>query len=129
MNRAIFTSRRPAAKATAYLAAVGAVGALTMAVAHTGAGVPLVERLGPAAPVPPAAVGFFVGAALYAGLAVLAWRQASAAWPFGFAVNFVALVSATVPYRGAVSAVAAAVSVAAVIVLLSPSGREAFGRK
>ena len=128
MNRAIFTTRRPAARAVAHLSALGAGGSLVMAVAHTGAAVPLVERLGPAAAVPPAAAGFFVGSVLYGLLASLAWRQAKPAWPLGVAVNLVALVSATVPFRGPVSAAAAAVALAGLAVLLSPSGREAFGR-
>ena len=128
MNRAIFTARRPAARTLAYLAALGALGSLVMAVAHSGAPVPLVERLGPGTPVPPAAGGFFVGSAVYAVLAGVAWRQAKAGWPLGLAVNLVALLSATVPFRGPISAVAAAVAVAALGVLLSPSGREAFGR-
>ena len=128
MARPIFTNRRPAAKVVTWLATLSAVGALLMAAAHSGLELPVASSLGPTSAVPAAAAGFLVGSAFFVVVGLLAWSQLRSAWSFGLVVNALALMSALVPFRGPISAAAAVVSVAAIAVLLSPSGREAFGR-
>ena len=127
MNRRIFYTRRRAATTVAALCWTGFAGALVMAVAHTGTDLPVVSDLGPGRPIPPVAAGFFVGAALYAVAAVKARQPAPGPWKLALIVNVVALVAAAFPFRGAVSAVAVAVSLAAVALLCSRPGRQAFG--
>lgn len=117
-------SRTPAAAvAVGGLALVGFLGSVAMSLAHLGLDLPV---LGPAALIPPVAVGFALGAALYGVVAVGAFRVRRWAWPLGLAVNGLAFLSAAFPYRGVASAVAMAVSAAVVVVLLSPPGRRAL---
>lgn len=127
MNRRIFYTRRRAATTVAALCWAGFAGALVMAVAHTGADVPVVSDLGPGRPIPPVAAGFFLGAALYAGAALAARTPAPRPWRLALAVNGVAFVAAAFPFRGAVSAAAVTVSLAAMALLCSRAGRQAFG--
>jgi hypothetical protein len=110
-----------------WLAVAGAVGAAVMSVAHWGVAVPLVADVGRV--VAPVAVALAVGAVLYAVVAVGSFGRRRWAWTAGVVVNALALLStASPPFRGPVELVAAAVSLAALVVLLSRRGREAFGR-
>ena len=127
MTRRISDTRPPAARVIAILCWAGFAGALVMAVAHTGAEVPVVSALGPGRPIPPVAAGFFLGAALYAAAAVAARRPAPRPWKLALAVNVVAFVAAAFPFRGAVSVAAVSVSLAALALLASRAGRHAFG--
>lgn len=117
-----------AAQAVGALAALGAVGALIMAVSHAGVTVPLVAQLGPGGDraLPAVAGGFAVGAALFALVAAGARRQRQWAWALGLVINGITLIATTVPWRGPVSGAAAAVTVAGLAVLLSRPGRAAF---
>jgi hypothetical protein len=119
-------SRPPAAAAVATLAVVGVVGSAVMTLAHLGLGLPVLDAVGPGRLVAPAAVSFAVGTVLYAVVAYGAFRVARWAWGAGLLVNVLGFATAAFPYRGWISGVAIAVSVAAVTVLLSPPGRSAF---
>ncbi len=119
------TTRPAAATAVGVLALLGFVGSAVMAVAHFG--VEVIPGLDPGL-ILPAAIGFVVGAVLYAVVAYGAFTVAGWAWWAGLVVNGLAFASAAYPFRGWMSAVAMAVSAAAIVVLLSPPGREAFRR-
>lgn len=123
------TSRPPAATAVGWLAVLGVVGSAVMTLAHLGVEIPVISDLGPGRLLAPVAGGFAFGTILYVLVATAAFRMASWAWPAALAVNAVAFLSAAFPYRGWVSGVAIAVSLAAVAVLLSPPGRAAFGSR
>lgn len=119
--------RRPAAAvAVGWLAVVGAVGAAWMMLAHLGLDVAVLDAFGPGRMLAPVAAGFAVGTVLFAIVAHGAFRAARWVWPVGLVVNGLAFVSAAVPFRGWVSAIAMLVALAAVVVLLSPQGRSAF---
>lgn len=117
-----------AARAVAVLGALGAVGSALMAVSHAGVTLPLLAAIGPGGDraLPGVAAGFAVGVVLFALVAAGAWRQRPWAWAAALVVNGVALVVATVPWRGPASGAAAVITVAALAVLLSPPGRAAF---
>lgn len=117
---------RPAAAAVGWLALVGVVGALFMSLAHLNLGLPFVE-VGQV--VMPVAAGMAVGAALYAVVAYGAFTRASWAWPAALVVNGIALaVTLGPPFRGPSELAPIAVSLAALAVLVSPSGRAALLR-
>jgi hypothetical protein len=115
-------TRQPAATAIAALALVGMVGASIMTVAHLGIDLGFIR----AAALPPVAAGFAVGAVLFAAVAYGALRSTAWAWPLGLVVNGVGFVSAVFPWRGAEALLPAAVTLAAVVILLSRPGREAL---
>lgn len=119
-----------AARAAAALTGLTAVGAALMAVSHAGVTVPLLAALGPdgSQALPKVATGFAVGAALFGVVAVGAWRLRPWAWAAGLVIHAVALIAATVPWRGPASGAAAVVNGAAVIVLATRPGRTAFLR-
>ncbi|MDP9022629.1 MAG: hypothetical protein M3N57_08015 [Actinomycetota bacterium] len=123
------STRPPAATAVAVLALLGVVGSVVMMLAHLGLGIPVIENLGPGRMLLPVAIGFAVGALLYAVVAAGAFAVARWAWWAGLVVNGLAFLSAAFPFRGWISAVVMAVSAAALVVLLTPAGREAFGRR
>lgn len=108
------------------LACLGAAGAAAMSIAHFGIALPGFE--GPGRLLLPVALGFVVGTALFAAVAVGAFTRRSWAWPFAVVVNGLAFVSAAMPFRGPVSAVAMAVTGLALVLLLSPPGRAALRR-
>jgi hypothetical protein len=123
MRTATTSHRRPAAAtAVAWLAVVGAIGAAYMVVSHVELYRADVVPLGVPA-------GFVLGALLFASVAYGAFRTAWWAWPAALAVNGVGLLSALVPWRGPQALVPAAVTLAALLVLLSPSGRRALPRR
>lgn len=122
------TSAATAARLVAALAALGAAGSLVMAISHAGIRLPLVAALGPdgSRALPGVALGFAVGAVVFALLAVGAWQRHAWAWALGLVINGLALVVTTVPWRGPVSGAAAVVTAAGLAVLLSRPGRAAF---
>lgn len=128
MTVAASATRPRAAVSAAVLAVIVAAGAALMAVSHAGVTVPLLAALGPGGDraLPGVAAGFAVAALVFAVVAVATWRRRPWAWAVGLAVNTLALVAATMPWRGPVSGVAAVVTVAAIVVLVSPGGRAAF---
>lgn len=122
------TAAATAARVVAILAVLAAAGSLLMAISHAGVRLPLLAALGPdgSQALPGVAAGFAVGAALFAALAVGAWRQHAWAWALGLVMNGLALVATTVPWRGPVSGAAAVVTAAGLAVLLARPGRAAF---
>ncbi|MDP8977759.1 MAG: hypothetical protein M3N17_04150, partial [Actinomycetota bacterium] len=62
----------------------------------------------------------------FAAVAVGAFRRRPWAWAAGVALNGLALTSAVMPFRGPPSALAAAVTLAALGLLASRPGREAL---
>ena len=122
------STRPTAATAVAVLALLGVVGAAVMTLAHLGLRMPVIEDLGPGRLLLPVALGFAVGTVLYAVVAFGAFAVAGWAWGAGLLVNALAFLSAAFPYRGWVSGVAMLVSGAALIVLLTRAGRQAFHR-
>ncbi len=104
------------------------VGCLLMAVSHAGLRVPLIAGLGPAggAAVPPAAAGFGVVTVAYAVVLGGLLRRRPWAWALGLVVYGVTLAGASMPFRGAGSAVGIALSALALALLLSPSVRRAL---
>lgn len=120
------TARPPAATAVGVLAALGVIGAIFMALAHSGLDLPLVSALG-APRIVPVAVGFAVGAVLFGAVAWAALTQASWAWPFAVATNGIAFASSVMPWRGINrSGLPALVTLAALALLASRNGREAL---
>lgn len=117
-----------AARAAAALTGLIAVGSALMAVSHAGMSVPLLAALGPGGEraLPGVATGFAVATVLFAVVAVGAWRQRPWAWAVGLVLHGVALVAATMPWRGPVSGAAAVISIAALAVLATRPGRTAF---
>lgn len=113
------TRRPPAATAVALLATAGAIGAVAMTVFHVD-----LYRDGAVPVFVPA--GFAVGAVVFAVVAYGAWRRAAWAWPVALAVNGLGFASAVFPWRGAQALLPAAVTLAALAVLLSPRGRAAL---
>lgn len=105
-----------------------ALGSLAMAVSHAGVTVPGLAALGPGGdrPVPPAAAGFSVATGLFALVAVGAWGTRAWAWATGLIVNGLALVAAGFPWRGPASGVGVALTVAALLALISGPGRRAL---
>lgn len=122
--------RAAAARAVGWLAAAGAAGSAVMSLSHAGVTLPAVSGLGPgmgqAVVLPAVAAGFAVGAVLFGAVAVGAFRHRPWAWAAGVAVNGLTLASAALPFRGLPSALAIAVTLAALGVLLSRPGREAL---
>lgn len=115
---------RPAAeRALVVLLALGAVGSAVMTAAHLGMPLPEAFGFGPGRVIVPAAIGFVVGTVLYAIAWVGVQRRTSWCWLVALAVNALALTTATVQYRGLGSLSAIVVSIAVLIVLLTPSGR------
>lgn len=125
------TTPPAAVRAAAALTALMAVGSALMAVSHAGVSVPLLAALGPGGQraLPEVATGFAVAAALFAVVAVGAWRRRPWAWAIGLVLHGVALIAATIPWRGPVSGAAAVVTVAALAVLATRPGRIAFLRR
>lgn len=117
-----------AARAAAGLTGLIAVGSALMAVSHAGVTVPLLAALGPGGQraLPEVATGFAVATVLFAVVAVGAWRLRAWAWAGGLVLHGVALIAATMPWRGPVSGVAAAISIAALAVLATRPGRTAY---
>lgn len=117
-----------AARAAAALTGLMAVGSALMAVSHAGVTVPLLAALGPGGQraLPAVATGFAVATILFAVVAVGAWRRRPWAWAVGLVLHGVALIAATMPWRGPVSGAAAVVSIAALAVLATRPGRTAF---
>ncbi len=123
------SSARPAAaSAVSVLALLGVVGSAVMTLAHLGLTIPIIEDLGPGRLLLPVAIGFAIGTVLYAVVAFGALAVAGWAWGAALVVNALAFLSAAFPYRGWVSGVAMVVSAAALVVLLTPAGRNAFAR-
>jgi uncharacterized membrane protein (UPF0136 family) len=115
-------TRPPAATAVGVLAVVGVVGAIVMTLAHLGLDLGFIRAVA----LPPVAAGFAVGAVLFAAVAYGAFRRTSWSWPFALVVNALGFVSAVFPWRGVEAVVPAAVTLAALAVLLSRPGREAL---
>lgn len=121
-----------AARLAGALTGLVAIGSALMAVSHAGVTVPLLAALGPGGQrvLPEVATGFVVATVLFALVAIGAWRVRAWAWAVGLVLHAVALIAATMPWRGPVSGVAAAISVAALVVLGTRPARTAFlGRR
>jgi len=123
------TARHPAATAVAVLAVIGALGSASMTAGHVGVETELLDPFGPGELVLPVAVAFVVGTLLYLTVAYAALRVRRWGWPTALAVNAVALIAGGIPFRGWVSAAAVAVSAASIAILVSATGRAAFGRR
>lgn len=112
------------AAAVGWLSVLGVLGAGFMTVAHLGVTLPLVGETPFLAPV---AAGFAVGTVCYAVAAFGAFRRRSWAWALALAVNGLAFAStAAPPYRGGIEPVAMLVSLAALVLLVSSTGRAAL---
>jgi hypothetical protein len=116
------TTRRGPATAVGVLALIGVVGSLIMTLAHLGLDLGVIE----AAYLPPVAIGFAVGALLFAAVAYGAFRQTAWAWPLALVVNGLGFVSSVFPVRGVEALVPALVTLAALVILLSRPGRDAL---
>lgn len=122
---------RPAAATTVgWLSVIGVIAAALMAVAHAGVTIPVVSAIGPGGDraIWPAVVVFAVGAAIYALLAVGAFRVVPWTWPAALAVNALAAMSMLRPFRGVGSVLGLVLFGVTLAVLLSPAGRDAFRR-
>lgn len=121
-------ARAPAAVAVAALSGVGAAGSALMAISHAGVTVPLLAAMGPdgSQTMPVVAAGFVVATLLFITVAAGAWQQRPWAWPVGLTVNGLALVAATMPWRGPVSGAAVLTAAATLAILVAPPGRAAF---
>lgn len=122
------TTRPPAAVIVGVLAVVGALGSGLMTLGHLGLDLPLLEAFGPGRLLAPVAAAFAVGTVLYVVVAYAAFTLTSWAWPVALVVNAVAFLTAAFPYRGWVSGAAIAVSLASIVVLVTPAGRAALRR-
>lgn len=124
------TSRTRPAAATwvGVLSLLGALGSLLLCIGHLGVDVPLLSSLGPGGDraVPVAAAIFAVGAVAYAVVGLGALRLARWAWLAGVVVHALAILAGLGQFRGAASAVGILLSLAALVVLASPSGRRAL---
>lgn len=116
------TKRAGAATAVGVLAVLGTVGSIVMMLAHLGLDLGIIEAVN----LPPVAVGFAIGALLFAAVAYGAFRQMSWAWPAALVVNGLAFVSSVFPVRGVEALVPALVTLAALAILLSRPGRDAL---
>ncbi len=117
-----------AAMVVGWLSGVLSAGAVLLALAHAGLSLPLLSALGPGGDraVPPAAIAFSVLAVLAAVVAAGAFARRSWAWPLGLVVHALAVFGAATPFRGPVSLVGILLSLSALAVMLSPSGRTAL---
>ena len=116
--------QRPAGlRLAVVLAALAALGAALMAVAHMGVDLPLLPTQGLGRAVPPAAAAFTAGTALFAAVAWGLRSCARWAWWLGLIGFALALQGSAVPYRGVGSAVGIAVSVLGLAALLAPGTR------
>lgn len=124
------SSRPPAATAVAWLSVTSVVAAALMAVAHAGVTIPVVSAIGPGGnrAIWPAVVVFFLGALVFAALAVGAFRLVGWVWPAAVAVNALAALSMVRPYRGLGSLLGLVLFGITLAVLVSPAGRRAFPR-
>ena len=118
----------PALRAAVVVAAVAALGNALLAIAHTGADIPVLSSLGPQGDaVPPAIVAFTVGTVLFAAIAVGLWRRQRWAWIAGLVVSVLALLSGVGQFRGVVSALGILVALLLAGLLLAPGSRDAVG--
>lgn len=122
------TAKRPrAATAVGGLAVLGCLGSAAMTVSHLGIELPV---LGGGVTLVPVAVGFAVGALLFAATAYGAFTLQSWVWPVALVINALALASTSSPLsRGDIEPVtvgAVATSLLSLIVLVSRPGRQAL---
>lgn len=120
---AVSDSPAPLLRATVASAALGALAALLMAIAHLGVDLPLLPTVGAGRPVPPAAAAFGLGTLACVVVAVGLARRARWSWPLGLLVFALGFTGAAFPYRGVGSAVGMALCAAVVALLLTPSVR------
>lgn len=109
------------ARVAAVIAAVAATGNLLLAVAHTGADVPLLSRLGPTGgAVPPAVIAFSVGTVVFGAIAVGLWRGSSVARWAGLAICAISVASGVAQFRGVVSGFSILLAVVMAALLIRP---------
>lgn len=113
-------------RTAAVIAGIAAFGNLLLGIAHTGATVPLLSRIGPqGGAVPPAVVAFSVGTLVFGALAWGLWRGAAWARWVGLAVCALAILSGIGQFRGVVSAAGIVLAVVlGVLLLRSPTPAE-----
>lgn len=109
-----------------YVALIGALGALLMAIAHLGIDLPLLPTVGAGRAVPVAAAIFGLGVVGFLLVAHGLRQRHSWALPLGLVVGVLALSGAARPYRGVGSAVGIVLSVTLLIALLAPGTRRAL---
>jgi lysylphosphatidylglycerol synthetase-like protein (DUF2156 family) len=116
-------------RAAVAVAGIATLGNLLLAVAHTGATVPLLSAIGPeGGAVPPAVVAFTVGTIVY-GLITLGLSRANrVAWTAGLIVSGLSILSGIGQFRGVVTALAMATAAALIVLLLLPASRQAMTR-
>lgn len=111
------------ATAVGILGLLGAIGAVVMSLAHSGLQLPVI----PAPEIWPVAIGFAFGSVLFVVVAWAAFTQRAWAWPVALAVNAIAFASAVMPWRGLDrSGLPALVTLLALVLLVTPAGREAL---
>lgn len=115
-------------RSTIALALAGLVGSAAMLVGHLGFRVPFLSGISPGRLILPAAIGFGFGTVAYAVVVLATWQRRRWGRWLALAVHGLALLSASVPFRGWFSAVAAGVAAAAIVVLLTPGAKQALGR-
>lgn len=120
--------RPGAATVIGVLAVLGVIGSVVMALAHLDVDLPVISQLGPTGrAIVPVAVGFGVGAVLFAITAYGAFAMRAWAWPTALVVNGLAFASSVMPWRGLQSSgVPALVTLAALALLIAPAGRRAL---
>lgn len=119
-------TRPAAATIVGVLAALGIVGSIVMTLAHLDLDIAGLRALGPNRSLPGVAAMFAAGAALFAAVAYGAFRRTAWAWPLALVVNGLAFLSSVFPVRGIEALVPVAVTLVAVVVLLSRPGRDAL---
>lgn len=110
------------------LSIVGALGSGVMLLAHLGLDLDLLAPLGPGRLIVPAAIGFAIGTIAYTVVVFGAAQHRSWAWLTALLVNGLAVVVASIPFRGWFSVIAVAVAAMAIILLLMPGIRGSFSR-
>lgn len=131
MTTTALPARPPAAVLVAWLFALGGIATGLLAVAHAGVELPLISALGPGGDraVPVAVAVFTAGAVLMLALAAGAFARARWVLPVGALVALLVVVEGFRNYRGVASAAGIALGLLLLLLLLSPGGRHAFGRR
>lgn len=108
------------------LAAVVALGTFLLAIAHLGITIPVLSALGPqGGAVPPAVVAFTVATILFGAVTVGLLRRSRVAWIGAIVLSVLIILSSVGQFRGVVSGMGIAISLALIVLLLVPTSRRA----